>query len=70
MNDRLMPMKSEEEIVARIKELRHRLNEEEDARKRHGRKTGGNRSTLGMRVVDKLQGEIAGLEWALGKEAV
>ena len=61
-------MKSEDKIAARIKELRARLKKQEGNSKAHARETGANRTTLGINVRRKLEGEIAGLEWVLRAE--
>ena len=58
-------MKTQEQIAARIKELRTELEGKEDSRKGHAKATGANRSTLGIKRKNELEGEIAGLEWIL-----
>ena len=68
MSVRIAPMKREDEITARIKELRRKLKKQEAHRSGHARETGSNRSTLGIKLVRQLEGEIAGLEWVLGAE--
>jgi hypothetical protein len=58
-------MRTEDEINARLKELRGRLKKREAEIKAHARDTGANRTTLGINTRRKLEGEIAGLEWVL-----
>ena len=65
MSDRIAPMKSEDQITARIKELREQLKKQKDNQKDHARWTGANRTTLGIKRRRQLEGEIAGLEWVL-----
>ena len=58
-------MRTKDEINARLKELRGQLKQKEAQSKAHARETGANRTTLGINVRRKLEGEIAGLEWVL-----
>jgi hypothetical protein len=60
-------MKTEVQIAARIVGLRTALKNRENEQKAHGQKTGANRSTIGNRLRRELEGEIAALEWVLGK---
>jgi len=69
LRDILTPMKTKEQIAARISELRHKLKTLDDKRKRHARETGANRSNLAIKQTRELEGEIAALEWVLDAES-
>ena len=58
-------MKSEMQIAGYIQELRGALKKQESRRRSQARRTGANRSTLGIRRTRELEGKIAGLEWVL-----
>jgi hypothetical protein len=58
-------MKTEEQIAARIEELRGRLKPQKDDPFRHRRGQPGHLGNLGIRRIRELEGELAGLEWVL-----
>lgn len=58
-------MKSEEQITARIRELRDQLKPRKDNPERHRRGQKDHRGNLGIRRIRELEGEISGLEWVL-----
>jgi hypothetical protein len=66
--DILTPMKSEDQIIARLKESRIKLKNRMLRSKAHARETGANRTTLGQKDRRQLEGEIAAFEWVLGIE--
>lgn len=59
-------MKNEQEIADRLTELRKRLRKVTKLGKDHAKKTGANRSTLGIKSRRLIEGEIVGLTWVLG----
>ena len=66
MGVRILPMKGEQEIATRLANLREQLTAVKYDRKTHAKKTGAKRTTLGIRSLRLLEGEIAGLAWVLG----
>jgi hypothetical protein len=57
-------MKTEEQIAARVQELRLELKRAERKRKDYARGK-GNRGTLGIRRIREMEGEILALTWVL-----
>jgi hypothetical protein len=58
-------MKTHDQIVARIEQLRVELKEANGDPQRHKRGLPGHRGNLGTRYIRTLEGEIRGLQWAL-----
>jgi len=58
-------MKNQDQIAARIKELRAELVKVSDNPTRHKRGQKGHGGNLGIRHIRELGGEIRGLEWVL-----
>jgi len=52
-------VRTEEKINVRLKELRGQLKKQETQSKEHGRETGANRPMPGIKVRQRLEGEIA-----------
>jgi hypothetical protein len=61
--DILTPMKTEEQIAARIKELHGKLKPLAEDPRRHKRGQPGHVGALGIKRIRELEGEIAGFEW-------
>jgi hypothetical protein len=59
-------MKSEHEIVERLREVREILKTVEGRGKTHAEKTGARRSNLGAKNRRLLEGERMALAWVLG----
>jgi hypothetical protein len=59
-------MKSEDEIAARLREVREKLTMAEGVGKAYAKEKGSGRSTLGIKSRRLLEGERMALAWVLG----
>lgn len=66
MSARISAMKSEDEVAARLHKLRTQLKSLKDDRKAYAKQTGARRSTLGIKNLRLVEGEIVALAWVLG----
>lgn len=65
MGDRIAPMRTEDQIMARINELHGKLKTLADDPRRHKRGLPGHKGALNIRRIREIEGAISELEWVI-----